>query len=61
MTSDLVIGMAGSGGDGVVAAGESLMTAVALDGYYAMLTKSFDRRSGEASRRAGCGWPTRPC
>lgn len=53
MTRDLVIGMAGSGGDGVVAAGEALMTAVALDGYYAMLTKSFGPqiRGGESSCR----------
>jgi len=29
MTTDLVIGMAGSGGDGIVAAGESLLTAAA--------------------------------
>ena len=32
MQSDLVIGMAGAGGDGVVSAGEALMTAAALDG-----------------------------
>ena len=35
MKSDLVIGMAGSGGDGIVSAGESLMTAAALEGYHA--------------------------
>ena len=29
MQRDLIIGMAGSGGDGIVSAGESLMTAAA--------------------------------
>ncbi len=29
MSSDLVIGMAGSGGDGIVSAGESLIAAAA--------------------------------
>ena len=29
MRSDLIIGMAGSGGDGIVSAGESLITAAA--------------------------------
>jgi len=53
MTTDLTIGMAGSGGDGIVAAGESLMTAVALEGYHAMMTKSFGPqiRGGESSCR----------
>lgn len=53
MLTDIVIGMAGSGGDGVVAAGESMMTAVALDGYFAMLSKSFGPqiRGGESSFR----------
>ena len=53
MTNDLIIGMAGSGGDGVVSAGESLMTALALAGYHAMLTKSFGPqiRGGESSFR----------
>ena len=53
MTSDLIIGMAGSGGDGVVSAGESLLTALALAGYHAMLTKSFGPqiRGGESSFR----------
>ena len=53
MINDLVIGMAGSGGDGVVSAGESMMTALALEGYYAMLTKSFGPqiRGGESSFR----------
>jgi 2-oxoglutarate ferredoxin oxidoreductase subunit alpha len=53
MISDLIIGMAGSGGDGIVAAGESLITAAALDGYHAILTKSFGSqiRGGESSCR----------
>ncbi len=53
MTSDLVIGMAGSGGDGIVAAGESLITAASLEGYYAIMTKSFGSqiRGGESSCR----------
>jgi 2-oxoglutarate ferredoxin oxidoreductase subunit alpha len=53
MTSDLIIGMAGSGGDGVVSAGDSLLTALALAGYHAMLTKSFGPqiRGGESSFR----------
>ncbi len=53
MISDLIIGMAGSGGDGIVSAGESLITAAALEGYYAILTKSFGSqiRGGESSCR----------
>jgi 2-oxoglutarate ferredoxin oxidoreductase subunit alpha len=53
MKTDLVIGMAGSGGDGIVSAGDSLMTALALAGYHAMLTKSFGPqiRGGESSFR----------
>jgi len=53
MRSDLIIGMAGSGGDGIVAAGESLMTAATIDGYYAIMTKSFGSqiRGGESSCR----------
>jgi len=53
MTRDLVIGMAGSGGDGIVSAGESLINAVALEGYHAILTKSFGPqiRGGESSCR----------
>ncbi len=53
MQSDLVIGMAGAGGDGVVSAGEAMMTAAALDGYHALLTKSFGPqiRGGESSCR----------
>lgn len=53
MHTDLIIGMAGSGGDGIVSAGESLMTAAALEGYHAMMTKSFGSqiRGGESSCR----------
>ena len=54
MRNDLIIGMAGSGGDGIVSAGESLITAAALEGYYAIMTKSFGSqiRGGESSCRA---------
>jgi 2-oxoglutarate ferredoxin oxidoreductase subunit alpha len=50
---DLVIGMAGSGGDGIVSAGESLIAAAAYEGYYALMTKSFGSqvRGGESSCR----------
>jgi 2-oxoglutarate ferredoxin oxidoreductase subunit alpha len=50
---DLTIGMAGAGGDGVVSAGDSLITAAALEGYHAILTKSFGPqiRGGESSFR----------
>jgi 2-oxoglutarate ferredoxin oxidoreductase subunit alpha len=50
---DLIVGMAGSGGDGVVSCGELLLTAAALDGYHGMLTKSFGSqiRGGESSCR----------
>jgi len=53
MLNDLIIGMAGSGGDGIVSAGESLMSAAAREGYYAILTKSFGSqiRGGESSCR----------
>lgn len=49
----LIIGIAGSGGDGVVSAGESLITAAALEGYHGIMTKSFGSqiRGGEASCR----------
>jgi 2-oxoglutarate ferredoxin oxidoreductase subunit alpha len=45
--------MAGAGGDGIVSAGESLMTAAALEGYHARMTKSFGSqiRGGECSVR----------
>jgi 2-oxoglutarate ferredoxin oxidoreductase subunit alpha len=53
MRSDLTIGMAGSGGDGIVSAGEFLITAAALEGYHAIMTKSFGPqiRGGESSCR----------
>ncbi len=53
MLTDLIIGMAGSGGDGIVSAGESMMSAAAQEGYYAILTKSFGSqiRGGESSCR----------
>jgi 2-oxoglutarate ferredoxin oxidoreductase subunit alpha len=53
MLQDLIIGMAGSGGDGIVSAGESLIAAAAQQGYSAMLTKSFGSqiRGGESSFR----------
>ncbi|HTT57582.1 MAG TPA: 2-oxoacid:acceptor oxidoreductase subunit alpha [Opitutaceae bacterium] len=53
MVSDLIIGMAGSGGDGIVSAGESLISAAAAEGYFAILTKSFGSqiRGGESSCR----------
>ena len=53
MNQDLIIGIAGAGGDGVVSAGESLITAAALEGYHGVMTKSFGSqiRGGEASCR----------
>ena len=53
MTHDLVIGMAGSGGDGIVSAGDAMLTAAATLGYSALLTKSFGPqiRGGESSCR----------
>jgi 2-oxoglutarate ferredoxin oxidoreductase subunit alpha len=53
MRGDVVLGMAGSGGDGIVSAGESLIAAVAAQGYHAVMTKSFGSqiRGGESSCR----------
>ncbi len=53
MARDVVIGMAGSGGDGIVSAGESLISAAAAVGYHAMMSKSFGPqiRGGESSCR----------
>lgn len=53
MSNDLIIGMAGSGGDGIISAGETLINAAALEGYYALMTKSFGSqiRGGESSCR----------
>ena len=39
MSSDLIIGMAGSGGDGIVSAGDAFMSAAGSQGYHALLTK----------------------
>jgi len=54
---DLVIGMAGSGGDGIVSAGESLVSACASEGYHALMTRSFGSqiRGGESSCRVRLG------
>lgn len=51
--SELLIGIAGSGGDGVVSAGESLTSAAALAGCHVIMTKSFGSqiRGGESSCR----------
>jgi 2-oxoglutarate ferredoxin oxidoreductase subunit alpha len=45
--------MAGAGGDGIVSTGEFLITAAALEGYHAIMTKSFGPqiRGGESSCR----------
>jgi 2-oxoglutarate ferredoxin oxidoreductase subunit alpha len=53
MIQDIVIGMVGSGGDGIVSAGESLIAAAASEGYHAIMTKSFGSqiRGGESSCR----------
>src|SRR5436190_21425220 len=53
MSQDLIIGIAGAGGDGVISAGESLITAAALEGFHGIMTKSFGSqlRGGEASCR----------
>ena len=46
---DLIIGMAGSGGDGVVSAGESLIAAAAAAGYHA--THDQELRLADPRRR----------
>jgi 2-oxoglutarate/2-oxoacid ferredoxin oxidoreductase subunit alpha len=53
MNGELIVGMAGAGGDGVVSAGELLLTAAAVEGYHGILTKSFGPqiRGGESSCR----------
>ena len=53
MVDNLVIGMAGSGGDGIVSAGESLLAAAAAEGFHGIMTKSFGSqiRGGESSCR----------
>ena len=53
MANDLVLGMVGAGGDGVISAGESLIHAASREGYRAIMTKSFGSqiRGGESSFR----------
>ncbi len=53
MSTDLAIGIAGSGGDGVVLLGEMMAKAAAKVGLHAVLTKSFGPqiRGGESSSR----------
>ncbi len=53
MIRDLILGMAGAGGDGVITAGELLLEAAALEGRYGMLTKAYGPqiRGGESSFR----------
>jgi 2-oxoglutarate ferredoxin oxidoreductase subunit alpha len=53
MSHDIIIGIAGAGGDGVISAGESIISAAALEGYHGIMTKSFGSqiRGGEASCR----------
>jgi 2-oxoglutarate ferredoxin oxidoreductase subunit alpha len=50
---DISIGMVGSGGDGVISAGEFLVTAAAAEGLYAYLLKAYGPqiRGGESSCR----------
>jgi 2-oxoglutarate ferredoxin oxidoreductase subunit alpha len=50
---DLVVGMAGAGGDGVVSAGELALNVAAQQGLFGMLVKSFGPqiRGGESSIR----------
>ena len=54
---DITIGMVGSGGDGVISAGEFLVTAAALEGLYAYLLKAYGPqiRGGESSCRVRIG------
>ena len=49
--NDLTIGFIGSGGDGVVSAGEILVSSAASEGLYCFMTKSFGPqiRGGESS------------
>ena len=53
MYNNIVFGMAGSGGDGIVSAGDSLLQAAAAEGYHGVMTKSFGSqiRGGESSCR----------
>ena len=53
MVNDVVVGMVGAGGDGVITAGESLMYAASREGYRAIMAKSYGSqiRGGESSFR----------
>lgn len=53
MTNDLVIGIVGSGGDGVITAGQLIASAASNEGLYCFLLKSFGPqiRGGESSCR----------
>ncbi len=53
MSTDIAIGIAGSGGDGVILLGELLAKAAAKVGLHTVLTKSFGPqiRGGESSSR----------
>lgn len=53
MRTDRIVGIAGSGGDGIVTIGELILGAVATGGYHAMMTKAFGPqiRGGESSCR----------
>ena len=55
--TDITIGMVGSGGDGVISAGEFLVSAAAEEGLYAYLLKAFGPqiRGGESSCRVRLG------
>ena len=50
---DLIVGIAGAGGDGVVSAGELLIQVAAREGLFGMLVKAFGPqiRGGESSVR----------
>ncbi len=52
-STDLTIGIVGSGGDGVVVAGDFLTLAAASEGLYCLMLKSFGSqiRGGESSVR----------
>lgn len=56
-TNQITIGIVGSGGDGVIAAGEILADAAAREGLYCILTKSYGPaiRGGESSSRIRMG------
>lgn len=54
---DLVVGLAGSGGDGIVSAGEALIQSAAKEGYLPSSPRALGRKSGEGNRRAGCVSP----